>query len=108
MSIAAATARTLAAMSAGRILLGCSTSALGQAQPGDIETVNPDDYLAPWLSPGVKGDWTFYTDNNINCRIGGKYLTCIASPSDGLPGSKERNLAWATDAKSLLTVGYTG
>lgn len=55
----------------------------------------------------AQNSWRFYTDSNINCGIGGKYLTCIASPSDGLPGSKENNLVWAADTSSLLTWSAT-
>lgn len=99
--------RALGALTIGLGLFGCSTSAPEHAQPQDIEPVNPSDYLAPWLPPGVESDWTFYTSSNINCRIGGKYLTCIASPGEGLPGAKEYNLAWTTDTKSLLTWSAT-
>lgn len=103
MNIHTAGVRLLAAISAGLVLLGCSSPPASQAEPDDIVPVNPDEYA----SPGAQNSWRFYTDSNINCGIGGKYLTCIASPSDGLPGSKENNLVWATDTSSLLTWSAT-
>ncbi|QSN49679.1 hypothetical protein I3U33_26205 (plasmid) [Mycobacteroides abscessus subsp. abscessus] len=99
MNICTATVRLLTATSAGLILLGCSTPPASQAKPDGIVPVNPDEYASPW----AQNSWRFYTDNNITCGIGGRYLTCIASPSDGLPGSKENNLASATDQGSDVT-----
>lgn len=106
MTIVAATNRILGAISVGLILLGCSPPPVSQALPGDIVPVNPDDFLPPWLPPGVKSDWTFYTDSNINCVIT-KTVVCIADPSTGLPGHPYDNIVTFGKAGAWLTSSST-